>query len=253
MNHVHYLSELKKALRGIDRQTRDDILREIKGHLAEMDPDASAEARFGTPEQLAEQYLQDETVSPPISNKVVSTGKKLLVWLSVMVTLIAIGLLAAGWYFSRDKFDYADENAAELSPTQAGWHSTNWQSEPAIDIKQAHVVVYWHEHPTLRWNCSRSQQFTEGEVIRVEQNQCLFFLPKQFSQLRATQANVVLVRPNASLEATTMQSKLRLAIKDKLVQIDIDSQRSAVDNFSAESAAPVSLKINANESTIQRY
>lgn len=255
MNQTQYLSTLKKALSGLDGETRKNILLEIEGLVSEVGPEESIEDRFGSPEQLAKQYLEGETIRPTVGKKVTSAGKKFFIGMGIAITLLGVGIAGFLWYFSQDQFDYADMNAEELNLQDVNWKSVEWNTETKFELDQARAIVYWHDEQTIAWNCGDSSEIkpVANEAIKMRHNQCLIFLPKQVTSFSANQAELVLVKPEVSINIKLHQSKLRVAEGGNKYRFDIDSKQSSVDNFNSYNDSPLVLNVTAEESQIGLY
>lgn len=255
MNQTQYLSALKKALNGLDGETRKNILLEIEGLVSEVGPEESIEDRFGSPEQLAKQYLEGETIHPTVGKKVTSVSKKIFLWVGITITLLALGLAAFFWYFGQDKFDYADLNAEELNRKGVNWKSMDWSSEITIELDQARAIIYWHDEQSLDWNCGNGEGVkpVANEVIKLRHNECLIFLPKQAVSFSVNQADLVLVKPETSINIKLYQSKLRVAERGNKYKFDINAKQSSVDNFNSHDDSPLVLNVRAEESQIGLY
>lgn len=71
MTNSQYIAILEKALAGMDKQSRTDILLEIKSHAIELgDDDFSLMEQFGAPQELAKQYLDDATIAAPVTSPI---------------------------------------------------------------------------------------------------------------------------------------------------------------------------------------
>lgn len=253
MNQKHYIAALKKALRGIDRRKRDDIILEIKGHFGEIGEHESLEQKFGSPAELASRYLEDEPLHTPVSKKIVGISKKLLLIIgSVLVALVLIFAILA-WYWNSDKFDYANENAKELAADSTGWVSVPWESTTTIDINQSKIVLYWHDQNTLRSNCSNSKDFKAGEPLKIRHNYCLIYVPRNAVEINAEQAHLVLVRPQSSTRLNIMQTTLKIAENGAEYRFELEAKRSRMAQFRSKDTAAISLSIHANESQVEAY
>ncbi|MEZ5538279.1 MAG: hypothetical protein R3F02_21955 [Thiolinea sp.] len=144
MTNQAYLKALKKALAGMDSASRDEIIREIESYIAEAGADAqSLNERFGTPEMLAQQYLDGETLRTPMADKAGGMLKRVLMWLGGSVLVLALLITALVYWFTRDDFDYADENAAALSDASRNWVDVALTAPPVFKVEQSKTVFYW--------------------------------------------------------------------------------------------------------------
>lgn len=255
MNNNQYIAELKKSLSVMDSHAREQILREIQSHADEMNEgDESLISRFGNPQTLASQYLEDEELKPSISHKARGIGKTILLGIGIVASILIISIVILVKLYSGDEFNYADENAPELSMQNSNWTSIDWDHPLDIVVRQAQVVIYWQDKSAISWNCKGDQiPQTEGQHIFIEHASCLIYLPKRASKLRALQASLVLVRPGNSTQIEVEQSNLRIAENGTAYGYQIKNKRSNIDAFESQSTANFQIDITANESTITRY
>ena len=255
MNQQQYINALKKALKGIDKQARDNILLEIKGLISELSTQESIEEHFGSPSELAQKYLEGEKITPTVGKKFMGFGKKLFITIGVGITVLIIGLSLLAWYFSDDSFNYADTSAEQLDRKSANWHSVEWNSDIKIEVDQGRAVFYWQDEARIYWNCGNKQNLNpvSNKMLKIRHDQCLIFLPKQSVEIKADQADIVLIKPQSSANLTLTQSKLRIAEKDGKYKFEINATRSAIGNLTSHDDALTTISINAEESQIERY
>ena len=85
MTNNQYITALKKALSGLDRASRNDIIQEIQGSAAEST--APLIERFGAADELAKQYLDGVIVAKPIAEKIWGLSKKLFIAIGIAVAI----------------------------------------------------------------------------------------------------------------------------------------------------------------------
>ena len=174
MNNDQYMDQLKKALAGMNRQAREDILQEIQSHIEESGGDSqSLLDMFGPPEQLASQYLEDEPLSTPLTKKIAGISGK--VFMVIGIVVIALITAVAIWvkFIISDDFNYADENAKELRSAKQQWSQIEPVRPIRFDLSQSQLVLYWHEDSRILWNCEGEnvpQQLDDG-LIRTSSQQ----------------------------------------------------------------------------------
>jgi len=171
----------------------------------------------------------------------------------LVIALIAVVALIA-YLFTKDKFDYADENAKELSSNLAGWNSETWTSDINLNIDQASVVLYWHDKDTLRWKCDGDDPEKQSDSsLRIHQSHCLLFLPKATTNLDIEQSQVVLVKPQVSITVKTNQTSIRVAENGEKYKYAINMKRSKVVGLLSQDDAKYTLQFETNESSIASY
>lgn len=255
MNNEKYIAALKQALADMDRASREEILREIRSHLEDASDTESLEARFGPVEELAKQYLDGEPLSQGFSARLLNLGKTAL--LGIGGVALALALLVTGliWFFSGDRFDYADETALAAEIDAVEWMSREWQGSIALEIEQAHTVLYWHDVPELHWRYKGRDMLDPipGSLLKIRHGYCLLLLPRNNASMKISQSDVVLIRPRASVEASLDQASLRIAPAGDRNRYDFKLLNSEADHFPSNPDAITVVTVEARESTIQVY
>lgn len=253
MNNEQFLKKFKKALAPIAREERENIINEITSYA--VDAEANLYERLGSPETLAQQYLDGETPALPLAKKALRFGKKALVLISLALLLIVIIAGIIFWWITKDAFDYANIDAKELDTTNASWQRATVNNNLSINIRRAQVAFYWSDDNQLVWNCKGEPDIglTENS-INIQRQSCLVFLPKQHHTIHTERATVVLVEPKADVDLTIKQTTLRFANNGQAYYYDIQGSRlNLSDKIKADNNATISIQVNALESTISPY
>lgn len=257
MNENEYIKALKKALSGMDSASRDTVIREIQSHITEAGANGAddLEQRFGTPESLAQDYMDGQPLPTPITAKAGRFGKNILTILGGAVLALILLITAIVLWFSTDDFDFADEQSSELTDSDRSWQSAAVTGTPVIKVDQARAVFYWHDAEEMRWSCKgrSSPETGEANVYNIRHKDCLVYLPKQAVQIEGDQADVVLIHPQAEVNLKLHQGQMRIAEKGSAYDYQITEKRSQIGGFSANSAATTRINIDASESQLLHY
>lgn len=255
MNRKQYIASLRRSLRGINRNSREEIVREIESHIREMPEESSLVDRFGTPDELAKRYLEGVHVAPSAGKRAIGIGKTLLAVIGSIVLAVMIAVIVFFNYWNRDSFDYSNESAAELGDSTWGWHQVDRRSSLTVNVEQAKSVFYWHARDTLTWHCEGNdgEDRYQGEKLDIRQDECVIYLPRYLTSLNVKQGDVVLVRPQADIRVDITQGKLRIAENDTAYRYQINSNRSDIGDFRSDESAPVLIDIEAMESRAEYY
>lgn len=252
MNNKQYITALSKALSSLDKVSKNDIVQEIQSHATESGD--SLLDRFGAPEELARQYLDGEVVAKPIGAKIWGISKNVFVAIGACVVGLFAVAIVVSWWIRSDPFDYSNENAAELSTDRASWVTEQWSGELDIKINQASVAFYWHDEMNVRHDCkSKNPMKRDGSSITFTRGKCLVYLPKVPTSIAAFQSQVVMVRPQQSLQIELKQAELRMAENGTSYHYLIDAARSKVGDLSSDENADVEIRINSSEASISTY
>lgn len=253
MTNNQYISTLKKALSSMDRNSRNDIVQEIQSHAAESGTPLFE--RFGSPEELAKQYLDGEIVAKPVAKKIMGVGKRLFTWIGIVLVMLIAAVALFVWAVSKDDFNYADENAPELSDEKAQWVSQEWDAPLTIKLDQSSGVFYWHDAKTVRWSCLGAHQpvLDEQATLNLRQSKCLVYLPKTALTLEGDQSQVVLIRPQVSVDAKLHQTRLRIAENGAQYRYDMSGSRMKFEDLQSHDDAEWVISVRAEESMIGPY
>jgi hypothetical protein len=256
MTNSQYIAILEKAFAAMDKQSRADILLEIKSHANELGGDNfSLMAQFGDPQALAKQYLDDATISAPATSRVSFWGKRLLLSIGVASAFIITLTALLVWYFSQDDFNFADEQSSQLQIESSGWTTNDWTQPIDVNLHQSQATIYWHSEDQISWKCkSDNPDFkpTEGK-LDIRHKKCLVFLPRQPVRINITQASIVMIRPQANVSLTIEQGSLRIAENGTEYRYEIKKSRSYFDALQSNPSALVTIDVNATESMIEHY
>ena len=253
MNNEQFLKKFTKALSPIASDERDNIINEITSYAT--DTKGNLFERLGDPQALAQQYLDGETPTLPLSTKALKIGKRIMVMIGLSLAFIALLVGLVFWWLTKDDFNYANINADELRLDNVNWQSATVDSNLNIDIIRSKAVFYWSEDNELRWNCKGESNIgLVGNSITIENQSCLIFLPKQQHTIHTERAAMVLVEPKANVDLTIKQTTLRFADRGQSYYYDIQGSRLSLgDDLKTDQNAEIGIQINALESTISAY
>ena len=256
MNNKQYINALKKGLEGMDAEARDEILMEIRSHIEEMDDDEqSLMESFGAPDELARQYMDGVIVRLPLVRKVSRWSKDIFRALGIATIFFVVAAGVLIWIFSGDEFDYANEKSSQLNLDSTAWTSIKWDQPLILSVHQAQTVIYWHEKNEVSWNCMGDnipEPKSEG-ILSVRHGRCFIYLPRRPADIRVTQAQMVMVRPQADVTLKVEQGSLRIAENESKYRYAIRKVRSHIDPFQSYDDSQILIDIDANEATIESY
>ena len=256
MKNSQYIKTLEKALAGMDKQSRADILLEINSHVEELgDDNFSLLERFGSPEDLAKQYLEGATIAMPIKGRVSFWGKRLLLSIAAACIFVIVATVISIWYLSQDDFNFANEQATQLQIDNSNWNTTETFQPIELNIDQSQASIYWHSKNQVSWKCKGANPDMNPASTRLDirHNNCLIFLPSKPVSISINQASVVIVRPQGNVALRMQQASLRIAENGAEYQYIISKDRSNIGQFKSSPSATVTVDIKAMESTIEHY
>ncbi|MCO4838411.1 MAG: hypothetical protein KC426_10020 [Oceanospirillaceae bacterium] len=249
MDNTTYLKKLSKLLNSLDRNSKNEILREIKLSLNDM-PNATLESRFGPVEKLAKEYLEDANI-PPSKLKWFYVGAKYFLIAFAVLVIAVVGLIY--WLSQQtDQFDYADLQAPELM--QKKWQSLSGVRE--LNIKQASIVIYGSSDNAMSFSCARDKhkplKVDAAGVVDVFQNECLLRIPTDIVNINAEQSMVVLNNLASGKDITIFQTNFRIVDPSNYT---ISGKVSQCDNQVASQtlSGQTQLKLTASQCLIESY
>lgn len=268
MNNHDYLVALKKALSDMDDSARNEVLREVQGHIHVSEFGNTRDTlvdKFGTPEVLAQKCLAGKDITSkldePEGNKKSGVGKKLLMILLGVALLLAFAgavLFYGNLGKAGDAFNYADEKSPELTAESRKWQTVKFVPPLGVVTTEAETVFYWHDKPELRVSCKNPatlEQNYEGNIhLGLAEEQCLVYLPKQPVSIGGVQGKIVIVNPQANVSAKLYRSSLKIAEKETGYNYIISaSGTKGVADLKSADKAKIDITIDANESTLSLY
>ena len=250
MNNKQFINALNKALAGLDKTSKNDIIQEIKSHAAESG--VPLIEQFGSADELAKQYLDGEKIAKPITTKIWGMSKSFFKIVGITVVALIAIIALFSYFFTKDKFNYADESANEL--TKSGWESKEWNGDLDLRSDQASLVLYWHDANTVRWNCKGDSPEVENDnKLMFRQSHCLVYLPKVATTINAEQSQVVIVRPQVSMSINARQASIKVAENGEKYKYELDKSRTKFADLNSADDAKYTLSFKTIESSISGY
>ena len=154
-----------------------------------------------------------------------------------------------------DAFNYANEDAIQLTENRNQWSSIEWLEPIELVLDMSRAVFYWQATSELSWKCINKDGFDQGPTgeIVIRNNDCLLYLPANMASIRATQSDLVLVRPLAETQLEITQTTLRVSENSNTYNYDIEAKNSVIGSFESNPEAQLKLTIFAVESEISEY
>ncbi|MFT5504471.1 MAG: hypothetical protein ACI845_000922 [Gammaproteobacteria bacterium] len=237
--------------------SRGEILEEIQSHANEIDDNPkSLIEHFGSPEELAQQYLEGEIPKTQISSKFATVGRRFFITIGISVTAIVLISFFTIKMMNKDDFNYADVNSTEIQKNQTEWKTANWPDSNQIYIEQSRVVFYWHDEKTISWKCegSANDSVDSATKLKLRHASCFIYLPQiKTPTISISQSSVVMVKPGNSVEIDMNQSSLRIAQNGAQYGYVLNTSQSDIDDFNSVKESPVQISIQANESSVSNY
>lgn len=125
---TRYFGEIRRELVALPRKRRKAILREHQGNVTlflNENPKASlrdVEANFGTPDQVAESFLQ--TIDLKQTNRRIKVKSKVLLAICVALAALVTAIIVLGAIFVYDNHQYA-HGYGEYTSAQEGFSESN--------------------------------------------------------------------------------------------------------------------------------
>ena len=258
MNRQEYLRRFEKALKGAPKSLRSEILQEMRVEIRNFaEEEAPLTEHFGLPEMLAKDYIKKMDIRPGILSRLFRVATIVLALLGLLLLLLTGVLIAFGWYYSQDKFDYANKEAALMyfDGVPVAQFSLPLSGRFPIDIIQSEVLLYGHQGEQLITQCKGARaERIDAAGLQLKHNFCLVLVPSSPVDLTIRQATVTVVRPLANMDIDLWQAQLRLALEGgEGVALEATYQESDIVLPPSTENAPVTLKIHAEQSRTEPY
>lgn len=257
MTKTFYMTSVKRALRGVDRATRAQVLKDIEAHLRDFDGEDIV-GHFGSADALVAQYLEDMDYQPSLVRKIfracAQAGRAVLLGLGALVVAIIVAIWGLWWYGGNDDFDLADPTAPQLHT--AGWQRTAYGAQSiAFDIRQGRLVLYWHDAPEVRWRCrGRNGGIPlNGQTFTLRHGRCLVFMPHIASKVEVFQGRLTVVRLAADTTIDSTQSTIRTVYDQAYRLVYTLNDSEMVGPIIANDTSPITVTLTAFQSKIRPY
>jgi hypothetical protein len=107
---------------------------------------------------------------------------------------------------------------------------------------------------SVRYSCKSQLPIQlDGSSIKFSRAKCLAYLPKVPISINAFRSQLVLVRPQHSLEIELKQAELKVAENGTTYRYVIDSSRTKIDDLSSVADAELEIRIKSYEATVSEY
>ncbi len=249
MNTNDYIKELQSHLSVLDKGKKNEIIEEIKSYIEESNAtyDLLVE-RFGTPKELATNYLEDMPINEASGNKMWSRTKKYII--TMLVSLVVIVLLVALviYFITKDPYDYSSYNAKTIEQKiEAPWVS--FKDITKLDFAQSKVIVYGTSEDKVSLSCKTkecvdedgnsidcfgSKNTSQNNTLFIKQSSCFLKLPKEKMDIKIYQSKVIIVEPKDRLNLDVEQSRISLASKNTRYQYNFMGKQSDIENFTSQ-------------------
>ncbi|WP_108063358.1 HAAS signaling domain-containing protein [Poseidonibacter lekithochrous] len=226
-----YIKELKSHLSVLDNDKKKNIIQEIESYIEESDVDYSVLVeRFGKPEELANNYLEDMPIKEEKVKVIWSKTKKIIISILVFITLALIVITLFIYNMTKDPFDYSTYSASTID-TKVDEPWLNIQNIDSLDIQQSKVVIYWTSKNQFQISCKGNTSEKRENILLIRQSECFIKMPKQHINIKSYQAKVVLVKPKKEVSLNTEQSKIQLDGNENSYKFDFKANQSDISGF----------------------
>ncbi|MEM7071669.1 MAG: hypothetical protein AAF403_07925, partial [Pseudomonadota bacterium] len=244
---------------------RRDLVKELESNLSEFSDDFDfLIERFGTPKELAHQYLKTGGYRPSLLSYFGRFSKYSLI-VSGVCFLLLITLIIIGFVFfqktSKYEFNYFDHTApGKYFKDQ--WKTTNdfnVQDMITLDISQSYHLIYWHKDTHIRYRCEKDIDLGSHTPIIIKQNRCIVYLPIQPLKIKSLQSTLFIMNPLPAIDLDAFQSHIKIdhrAINEYRFLIDLHQSR--IDDKirikkALDSTGQTLFNIKAQQSDIEAY
>ena len=226
-----YIKELKSHLSVLDNDKKKNIIQEIESYIEESDVDYSVLVeRFGKPDELANNYLEDMPIKEEKTKVLWSKTKKFVISILIFLFVVFITIALVAYYVSKDPFDYSKYTANSIdTKVENPWVNIN--NINSLNIQQSRVVIYWTNKEQLQINCKGNTAEQRENTLIIRHSECFIKMPKQHINIKSYQAKIVLVKPEKEVSLNTEQSKIQIEADKNKYKFDFNANQSDINNF----------------------
>lgn len=248
-----YIKELKKHLSPMNSNRKNEIIKEIKSSVDETNYTYDdMVSKFGTPYDLAQNYLEGVPVKKSLLSKIFNTTRNIVFIGAIIVFAIIISFVIYIYTKSFDEFDYSKYTAITVNKQV----ETLWQKAlhvKSIDIDQAMGVFYWSDKEELEYSCKGRQNPTiQNGNFSTRHSVCYFKIPKQEIAIKLSQSKIVLIKPTSPISLNTKQSEVNLDPQGTNYAFSLKLQDSKIEDIKSHEQG-VPIKGMMTESILQQY
>lgn len=247
MKNEKYLKSLKNLLKDLDTNTRDQIIKEIESYINESGVNAETLVeKFGTPEELASSYLEDMP-----TKKAKSKTIKILFSIVAVFMLLIFGSIIFFNFVTSDDFDYSIYTSDTIdTKTEEVWIEISDVKQ--LNFKQVKVVLYGSTNKNLMYSCKNDNIVNDNGILNIKQSKCFIKLPSNDLKINSFQTNIVLIKPEKSLDINLEQSNLRIAEKQNSYKYIFERKQSDIKGL-ASKESDIKIKFKSYQSHISKY
>ncbi len=250
MKNENYLKSLKKLLKDLDTDTKNQIIKEIESYIDESGANGETLVeKFGTPEELASSYLEDMPIK---KTKTKSKTVKILFSIVAIFMILIFGSIFLFNSLTSDDFDYSIFTSETIDgKTKEPWIEVSNIS--AVNLKQVKAVFYASKNENLMYSCSKDTTvLNEKGILNIKQSKCFIKLPYNVFKINSFQSNVVLIKPEKSLDIDLEQSTLRIAEKQNKYKYIFERKQSDIKGLESKESN-INIKFKLYQSNISKY
>ena len=247
MKNENYLKSLKNLLKDLDSNKRNEIIKEIESYINESNVNGETLVeKFGTPEKLASSYLEEI----PSKEKKLKTVK-ILFSIVVIFMMFIFGSIFLFNSLTSDDFDYSIYASDTIkSKTKESWIEVSNVKE--LSLEQSKVVFYASINEKLMYSCKGTNIINDKSILNIKQSQCFIKLPLNALKINSFQSNIVLIKPEKSLDIDLEQSTLRIAEKENSYKYIFEREQSDIKGLESKESN-INIKFKIYQSNISKY
>jgi len=221
-----YIKQLKKHLSVLEHNKKEEIVKEIESYIEESDASYSLLVeRFGTPQELANSYLEDMPINESKGKKIWSKTKKAVFTIIIFLIVVSIAVAIFVYNIIKDPFDYAKFDANTIdTKVENQWKKID--NIDSLDIEQAKVVLYGSDKNVFEVSCEGNKNIQNENTFVIKQSRCFLKVPKQKLNIKSIQSEIVFVEPKDEIQFNSRQSRIRVASKKTQYKYELNGEES---------------------------
>ena len=96
-----------------------------------------------------------------------STTRTILASVGILTIILIVSTTLFLKNQNDDAFNYANENASQLTENRDQWSSIEWLESIELILDQSQAVIYWQSNSELSWKCINKDGIDQGPTGEI--------------------------------------------------------------------------------------
>lgn len=169
----------------------------------------------------------------------------------IFMIFIFISIFLFNSLFS-DDFDYSLYTSDTVnSKIEEPWIEVSNVKE--INLKQVRAIFYASNNKNLMYSCIKDTNVINDKgILNINQSKCFIKLPLNILKINSFHSNLVLIKPEKSLNINLEKSNLRIAEKQNSYKYIFERKQNDIKGL-ASKESNINIKFKLYQSNISKY